>query len=352
MIRKICFVMLFVVALGSCQKKDKQSAEYDASVLDSMETLKIDAKEISTNFTFADPQKMAMLGDSLLVIFDEKTSGKIAHVLQTNGEYIGSFGERGKAKGELITPEEFSVGKDGKSVYFYDYKTANTVKFDVSDISKGNVVPTVVDNHQITDKLINRFSNVWYFSDHSFLGFGYNDKCRILYVENGKMQDNYVDYPLLDDDVECNWSLWNNAASFAVSPDQKHIVITTGLGMVFEVLNIENGKINSHVVKKFHKAVYELAQGAKPKCVSYIPETFEGCGSIYAANGGFYKCVLGSGPYYRQNDIIYYFDYDGKLIKKYKVPKPVVCMCQGKANELYLIVTNEKGEYSLQKISL
>lgn len=352
MIRKFFIALMFVSILVSCQHQDNKPIEYDASVLSSAKILEVSPQNIATNFSFADPQQMSVLGDSLLVVFDETTNGKFAHVLRTNGEYVSSFGERGKAKGEMINPQNFSIGKDGKSIYFYDYTLTNTIKFNIEDILKGNVVPTIVDNHQITDRLINRFSNVCFFSDHSFVGFGYNDKCRILYVENNKVLDNYVGYPLLDEDEECNWSLWNNDASFVVSPDQKHIVITTGLGMVFEVLNIEKGKVNSHMIKGFYKAVYDIAQGAKPKCVSYTNETFEGCGSICVSNDGFYKCVLGSAPNFDQNDIIYYFDFDGNLIKKYKVPNPVVCMCKGKGNELYLITVNKTGENSLQKINL
>lgn len=352
MVRKIFIVFMFVSILVSCQNQENKPIEYDASVLSSVETLKVSPQNIPSNFSFADPQQISVLGDSLLVVFDETMNGKFAHVLRTNGDYVSSFGERGKAKGEMINPQNFSIGKDGKSVYFYDYTLTNTIKFNVDDLLKGNATPAIVNNHQITDKLINRFNNVWYFSDHSFVGFGYNDKCRILYVENNTIQDNYIDYPSLVEDKECNWSLWNNDASFVVSPDQKYVVISSGLGMVFEVLNIENGKISSHVVKGFYKAVYDVDYSTKPACVSYMKDTFEGCGSICVSNDGFYKCVLGSGPNFDQNDIIYFFDYNGNLIKKYKVPNPVVCMSKGKTNELYLITVNKNGENSLQKIVL
>ena len=56
------------------------------------------------------------------------------------------------------------------------------------------------------------------------------------------MLSTYSDFPVLDEKEENNRSLWGNLASFGVSPDEKHIVITTGIGAAFEILSLSGEK--------------------------------------------------------------------------------------------------------------
>lgn len=306
-------------------------------------------EEIAVLSEMANPQQMEILGDNRIILFDS-SNGTVGKMLSMSGNTICGFGKRGKGHGELMSPVNFSVGQDGRSLYFYDYMAMAAQKFQISADSVRFV--KTIDFKK--NKACHRFNSVCQSTDNSYIGFGYDDKCRILNVADGGVKDNYTSYPHIDDNTECNWSFWSNLANQGVSPDRKHIVTTTGVGMLFEIFDIaEDGKISSKVLKAFYKPVFLLAKGAKPACVIFDNDkTFGGFKTLCLGNSKFWGTIYGKAPDYDAGNEIYEFDYDGNLLKKYKVKGTVVCMAATKDDRLYMILTDSHGENRLVKANL
>ena len=188
-------------------------------------------------------------------------------------------------------------------------------------------------------------NDVWHIADEDFYGFGYDDVCRLMAVEDGKVQDIYTDYPPVDEDEENKWSIWNNMAKVGVSPDRKHIVIGTAIGSMFEVFSVDDGKIHRDVFKAFYKPIYRLAPGAVPACVVATEETIWGFTSLYCTNESFW-CVMG-GEQYSHRDVIYEFSYSGELLNKYKVEGQVEVLAVNPQGEMYLVITGEDKDLHL-----
>ena len=135
-----------------------------------------------------------------------------------------------------------------------------------------------------------RFYQVLALSDNRFLGFGNHPENRIQIFNQSKVLATYSDFPVLDEKEENNRSLWGNLASFGVSSDEKHIVITTGIGAAFEILSLSGEKISHKLVKGFYAPKYSIAQGAVPVCVVVCPETVVGFNALHVADDCFTPC--------------------------------------------------------------
>ena len=348
MVRKLFFTMAigFVV---SCSDKGTSDTTYDASVLDEIQPQDKDVVEIVTDYQFGNPKQIKVVNDTLLAVFDVNKS--VVHLISFQGRYLGGYGQIGKGYGEVISPECLSVSGDSSKIYLYDYRMARSITLRVSDMLKGTYNPDVLEYKEYIPMEVNRYTCVEQFDDDSYVGFGYNNKCRIQYVSDGQIISNYTEYPKTDENEEYTWSIWNNSANYAVSPDRKHVVITTGIGMLFELFTIDNGKVSSKLLKGFHKPIYGIAPGAKPACVTYVDETLNGFNTICATNDGFYGCIGGEAPNYDLGNVIYYFDYEGNLRNKYKIGTNIECLTAHKGT-VYAITTDKDGEYHLLSIEM
>ena len=138
---------------------------------------------------------------------------------------------------------------------------------------------------------------------------------------------------------------------FGVSPDEKHIVITTGIGAAFEILSLSGEKISHKLVKGFHAPKYSIAQGAVPVCVVVCPETVVGFNALHVADDCFYAVL--AGPEERYNEILK-FDFDGECVHRYCLPADIVnihCMTVDKGR-LWAFVENKDGEIKLIKAGI
>lgn len=339
---------LLTILLVACGDNKKDSVKYDSSSLyNCKETYRI-TDDIPLDIELIDPDQLICINDTILAIKDFEKNGCYAHLITTKGKYLCSFGRKGKGKGEIISPQSISISEDGKYIYIYDYSLSQSVKYSISDLLAGKINGENVKYRNMLPPGVNRFNDVIHFSEIKFVGFGYNDLCRVINIDGG-ISHNYTDYPNVTDDIECVWSIWSNSAKYAISKDKKRIVVGTGIGMVFEIFNIDNNNIYSHIVKGFHKPVFGIASGAKPLCVTFVDETFEGFTTIFADNDVFYGCIRGEAPNYNSGNVIYCFNYNGKLVKKIKIDYQIVCLTVNE-NIIYIIIENEFGEYMLKKL--
>ena len=349
--KKVVFVVLATLWLFACKKEDGKKVEFRALPFSSIvsDTLEIDSVRMNT--FFSNPTSLFTIDDSLILVFDDNRSDKLCHFIHTKGYVVKSFGEWGRARGEFILPQGLSLSKDKEACCVYDYNTQYTVCFSVKEaLGGGNPVQDVVRMEEVESEqpVEHRFYQVLALSDNRFLGFGNHPENRIQIFNQSKVLATYSDFPVLDEKEENNRSVWGNLASFGVSPDEKHIVITTGIGAAFEILSLTGEKISHKLVKGFYAPKYSIAQGAVPVCVVVCPETVVGFNALHVADDCFYAVL--AGPEERYNEILK-FDFDGECVHRYCLPADIVnihCMTVDKGR-LWAFVENKDGEIKLIK---
>ncbi|MDE5553783.1 MAG: TolB-like 6-bladed beta-propeller domain-containing protein [Muribaculaceae bacterium] len=317
----ILFLFLFI----SCNDRNNKAVEFNNKILSNINTEEIDAKVIETGYIFGNPTQIIMANDTLLMLFDKSLNGKLFHLISTNGYYIGSFGEIGQGPNEFLSPHNIGSDLSGK-ICIYDFMKAKSMECEASDFPEIFNSAKWNDYAGIIPEGAYRFSAVYPLGNDRFIGVGLNNKCRLMLINNQDSVYNYTSYPIQTEDEEANWSLWNNCASNAVSPDGKHFVVATSIGMAFEVFDIENDHIKSKTVVGVYEPKYDIANGAIPKCAYSTEECFIGFKDICALNDSFCGIVVGSAPGYNDNNIIYIFDYDGNLHRKLETPYRIKCL--------------------------
>ena len=253
--KKVFFVVLATLWLFACKKEDGKKVEFHALPFSSIvsDTLEIDSVRMNT--FFSNPTSLFTIDDSLILVFDDNRSDKLCHFIHTKGYVVKSFGEWGRARGEFILPQGLSLSKDKEACCVYDYNTQYTVCFSVKEaLGGGNPVQDVIRMEEVESErpVEHRFYQVLALSDNRFLGFGNHFGNRIQIFNQSKVLATYSDFPVLDEKEENNRSVWGNLASFGVSPDEKHIVITTGIGAAFEILSLSGEEISHKLVKGFY----------------------------------------------------------------------------------------------------
>lgn len=324
--------------------------DFDDSELYSVPATDAEEQLIETGYLFCSPTQIAMADDSTLVLFDKSENGKIAHLISTDGKYIAGFGSIGQGPGEFLAPKHLSTDRRNGKIYIYDFMQCQSHVFDRDSIKEGILQTAAIDYSRFIGDGMFRFDTALHLSDTSSVCIGLNDKCRLMHISKDSIQSNYIQYPNLVENEEHNWSIWSNGAHYDISPDGNYLVWTTCIGMSFEILNLKDGQINSHVLKGFHKPTYRIAEGAVPACAVYADDTFEGFRAICTADNGFYGCIGGDAPDYDESTTIYYFDYDGNLKKKIRTSSSIECLTAN-GSALYILSVNPEGEYSLKRIN-
>ena len=96
---------LFLFLCLSCNDRHRNALEFNNKILTNANTEEIDAKVIETDYIFGDPEQLIMLNDTLLITFDNSLNDKLFHLISTNGNYIGSFGDLGQGPDEFLSPQ-------------------------------------------------------------------------------------------------------------------------------------------------------------------------------------------------------------------------------------------------------
>lgn len=343
-LKNILFCCFIGVLSISC--KQQQSIEYDLEVLDSKSTTDATLIKIGSEIKFGNPSTIDFISDSIMVVYDENVNEYIAHVIDVEGHHINSFGRKGHGEGEIVSPINIAINEEGDSAFIYDFMMQRMVGYDLN-----KVMNNIDQRPSITEFDIStipgqeyRFTHVKIGPNKNMLGFssGVN---RIVSMKDGKVQSTYTDYPLVDTDVETNWSIWNYSQDRkSISPDKRKLVIATYVGGLFEIFDIRNDNISSRTVKGFYKPDYKYAEGAIPKSVSPNPETMvTGFRSINVGNEDF-AAVL-DGPQTSRNNEILIFDFDGNLKERLVVDNGIINRIgRSKNGDMYVIAFDKDFE--------
>ncbi len=352
--RKLFYIfsmMLFI--LTSCKDfkvTDDTVVTYEPEILEKAKAIKLHPELITTDFSFSRPLQMDFVADSLIVVYDEIGNKNVGQIVSRSGYHKGQFGVIGKGNGEMIFPENFSIGKDRHFIYFFDLQLHHCLKYNIADVLANQNNVETMKNMTSDGKKEYNTTKMLYLSDTDFIAFGYDNRLRIQSVKGNKIADTYTDYPNVDENEENKWSIWTNMTKVSISPNGKHLVIGTAIGAMFEVFDITNGKIEKTVFKAFHKPIYKLAEGARPACVVSDENTVWGFTSLYCTDKSFWG-VMG-GKEYKHRNVIYEFDYSGELLNKYEIDNQIETFAVTPNREIYFITTDNDGNTHLMKSDL
>lgn len=343
-------IVLCICVIMACNNKSDEIM-YDSTPVESIEGKVLPVDTISTDGKFAMPSQMLSIGDSLLVVFDPMGGDEACLVMNVKGKFIGRLGRRGRARDELLSPVNMSKVCDN-TICIYDYSSNKLVTYDVLKVLSGDKASTKVmscselfQNVEMEGFALNATLAL---SNGNYLLFG-NGAKRIVVSDMNTTLSEYNSYPKTDPDDECNWSIWGNMASFAISPDNKHFIITTRIGALCEIFEFDGERIKSKTVKGFYPPKYKIAKGAVPKCVVFGDDAIEGFCTLLALNDRFYTNIGGKDCNFRHELLV--FDYEGQLLEKYILPGDILCMTNiGKV--FYLLIEFKDGSTGLCKAIL
>lgn len=342
----VCCASCIVI---SCNDKS-QSIPYSTASLESLTSKDITPEKIPLDFQLTAPTQIERIGDTLLVIFDADADKK-CKLLNPKGTTIGEFVQLGHAKDEFISPVGISVA-DENIINVYDYSTGLLTGYSVPDVMAGNKNPChitnlrgLLDNSKKANTTINFVQSIGY---NRHLLFG-NNQNRIMLLDGEKINYIYGKYPNTDSDEECNWAIWGHSAKYKLSPDNKHLVLTTYIGALFEIFNLNDEKVESSILKGFTPPEYSVVSGATPKWISPEGDSPEGFYALCTSKDRFYASIGGM-DCKRRNEI-YSFDYEGNSTGKYVFPGDVMCFTLVN-DTFFFIIEGKNGEYGLYKAKL
>lgn len=356
--KKVLYLLLLPVLIGSCQRTS--DIIYDARELEKMPTVKASLELIPLQRQFAYPETIIPIMDSLLLVFDCNCGDNICHIITKDGRPKASFGMKGKRNIELVNPAYLTVSKSHEMAYVYDINMKKLVWFDMQKLLEGE------ENEKRADKAeepfegfmdLRSFKNIQseealsikaveaLDEADSFLGFATNTQ-RFIYMHDGKVVSTYQDYPPIDPDEECIWTLWTGA--YAVSPNGKNIISTTRLGALVEIIEIDNGAFRQKALKAFYKPKFDIIN-ATPKWTAPTEGSIRGINQLYAGDNYFIGCMPGEDR--ELATCLLYFDYNGNLLKKVDTGHDINCFTVDGNGDAFVFAYNE-NDINLYKLQI
>jgi len=335
--------------LSACEEEKNGKVIYDDSDLTFFSTDSIIPTKITTDFLYGNPLSMDFVMDSLIVFLDKNCGDYSCHIINKEGVLKKSFGMKGKRNIELIHPDCFTVSSDGKFVYVYDFGSRKIVKFDIVKVMSGekNAAEKIDLGGIIYEHGTNYgLYNVYVLDDNRFIGQGYG-KNRFVIINNNHSFNSYTQFPSVDQDIECNQSLWREMTHLCISHDRKKLVVATYIGALFETFDLIDCNIFHKALKAYYPPKYQIVNGTSPKIVATSEETIVGFNSLYAGDDYIYTSVIGPDYRYMNNLLIY--DYDGTLRKKIDTGCIITCQVVDENGNAFFFAYNEQKELNLYK---
>lgn len=125
------------MAISSCRKSN-DAIVYTPEILDQADVDSISLSMIETEYDFGYPETIDFVSDSLMIVFDTNINDKIAHLIDINGNFITSFGNKGRGEGEIVRASDISLSEKKDSVFIYDSVLQRILGYNLNDLIKGH----------------------------------------------------------------------------------------------------------------------------------------------------------------------------------------------------------------------
>lgn len=341
---KIYLKIIFGILLGACTNSlpTYKAFEYQSPIL-------LEGVLLNNTFIFSDPAEIVFV-DSLLIVHDSQKQDYCFHIFDSrNGNFIKSFGSKGRGPGEIIFPESMNYSSNRQALTTYDPNLKKIVLYHIEQILNNeepyySEIKTLESPGLIYQALPYK---------NNFILRGCDSKMRFGVLDSlNKVIPLYTDFPKIVPSEEENWAIANYVPQCAISPNGTKMVSATYIGGIFEIFNIKQNQISADTIQFYYQPIYKIVQGFKPKWIGTTPETIIGCHNICVSNNLIYSIYEGESA---KKDHIHkkliLFNWKGEIFKQYcfKEGDPISICVDETNKDFYCIILNEKYEYQIYR---
>ena len=316
------------------------------------ETLVADIEIMESKFLFNFPKDI-FISDSLLIVYDIQGHDDAFHIFRKEtGEYIKSFGHRGRGPGEII--DAGSVDCSSGKIVVCAPNQNKIVVYELDRILSDKLDPY----REIQIVEVPNFVKKAVLYDNGYIIKGNDDRMRygIWIPEQGLLKNIYTEYPKLSTNAEINWSLTDYASRLRLSPDCRKLVSGSYIGCVLEILDIQDdGCFGISATRYFYEPIWKIAAGAVPKWAVPTDETIIGFQDISLTQNYIYGLVWGIELEVLESGhpFIVKFDYSGTPKCKYFINDVMLALAVDSCDKIaYGIVMDSDGECFIGRMRL
>jgi hypothetical protein len=328
----ICTLSLFLV---SCSKKIK----YEAPIFPNQESLNVEI--INDDFIFRAISFLSVY-DSLLIVCDPSQS-PVANVFNKNdGNFIGSFGNKGQGPGELVQPYYFSFDQKNGHLYVHDSGRKLAVSFDLNFIGTSGNVPFQEIRFNNNEPIL----NYSYFLRDSLFLFDIGRRGIALGTTNQIFDNVMPEHPGFSNNKDFGWRHFvASNSTMAINPAGNRFVIGTRAGCILYIYSADELQINLESTKYFYKPIFTRNGPAYDTSGSEF-----GFAHLYLSNQYIYGNIFEQSKGLPQS--ISKFDYSGNPVAQYNFDYPIFHMAVDENDQYIYMAVYKDGELALGKASL
>lgn len=346
--KSIIGLISIVLLISSCNNNSTPQIDYCEPIFEN--EIEVSISPLNTNFIF-EPGTINVV-DSF-VIYDGRTniSDKVFHIFSKNtGSYITSFGNVGRAYGELSQNIGYTTDKKNRVIYAFDNATRKTLAFSLEKIIAGE--KDFVKEIHLPSIMNNVYSQYFLRLDNAFLG-GYTEHRFVLCSDKDSITCSDL-YPELDEPQKYKHverMYYEYLSCMAAKPDGRMFVNATRSGCILEIWKYDTKNIKLCIAKGLFKPNYNsfdrdlnyprvTANNDAPYGISFIQCTNK---TIYAL----YNNIPSRGT-----NTIATFDWKGIPQQLYKLSNNIISFDIDSNEKTAYALINNNGEFELVTFSL
>lgn len=347
----ICWVASIIVINSGCGNNHLTSQDYEEPIFG--QEIQTDIKLLNEDFIFS-PGKIGVV--DTLIVYSGRTdiADKAFHLFsKISGEYITSFGNIGRARGEVSQASRgFSLDKERGILYVHDAAMGKTLSYSLSKVLAGEM--DYVNEIHLPGFGNNIYSFYFLYLKDSFLA-GYTGTDRFLVCSETDTIASSDYYPELAEKKRykaIEQQYYFNAGSMAAKPDGDMFVHATTCGCIMEIWKNEGSTIHPCAVKRFFKPNYlTIDRDQDAPQVQINDNDPMGISSMSCTNQYIYA-KYNNTPGYNTNKIAV-FDWDGNPCVMYITNNNIATFDVDEDDTVYaLAFENEDSPLKLIAIQL
>lgn len=340
-------VSLFIIVSAFCSQCGRGPEIAYEGKIEAGKKVQLLPTTLNESFLFSLPEDL-MLFDSLLIVRDSYLQADCFHIFRkSDGAFIKSFGRKGRGPGEFMDIGSANCDHAEGLITVYDPNFKKTVIFDVIRILQDR---NPYFKEYSVKKAPNFITQMLSYKD-MFIAKGNDDRLRYGFWNPSDQTFHmiYTDYPQLTAEEEDNWALTDYAAKIRLSPDGKKLVVTTYIGGIMELFDIDDEGFHLKTSKFFFEPRYDYAQGAKPRWVTTSSETVIGFQDLFLTNEAVYGLVWGVERSEMEGNKpqLFCFDFEGNPVKSYGQDEALDCVAVDDDGTIYGVGSDSDGQYKV-----
>lgn len=289
-----------------------------------------------------------------LIIFSGATdvSDKAFHIFSKNtGKYLTSFGNIGRAKGELTQLSAgFSIDKERRIMYVFDTNQGKTITYSLDKVLSGN--PDYAKEIHLPDIVTNVSSTRFFYLKNSFLvGYPYCGRFLVCSETDSITSNDF--YPTLDEPEQykqVEHRYFFRLGCMSVKPDGDMFVHATRGGCILEVWKYDGKTLSPYIIKGFFKPNYlSTNRDMNYPTVRINTDDPYGISALSCSNQYIYA-IYDNNPGGWSKKIAV-FDWKGNPQKIYVTNHNLMTIDVDNDNAIYALAIDEDGNIELVSIS-